>query len=138
MSIKKVRAIKGTKAFKAALKQLVTKHGKVQIIFAEGYSAESLRRRIIMKDGSCIVSYKGRGYKKWSRYDDSCFMDYYHSDNSWEVTGSKVKRMGKKKTLLNTIEAMCEHDKFDGLHALQISYGPKFRQKIAVLKEFKE
>ena len=67
------------------IREMIEEHGKIRVIFANVYCSEgpagkvytvddnNLRRRILKRDGTSIVAYKGASYKKWSGYGRSCF-----------------------------------------------------------------
>ena len=137
----KVEAIK-QRYFKSEIKKLAEKYGKIAIIFnGDG----SFRKRIILKDGHCTVSYnRGRGHR-WSHYDTSCFFDDYQQDR-YEYQGSGygphgryregvrvLKEKGKKVTLKNTIDAMIKHDKDNDVYPVEILYGRKLQKKLLVI-----
>lgn len=80
-----------------------------------------MRRRLITKNGNCQVSYKSSGYKRWSGYSESCFMDNYYDDIPMDSE--------PKKSVKKTMKYLLEHDEFD-LAPILIEYGPRFKRKV--------
>lgn len=123
MAIKKIEVI-FMKTFKRDLEKIVKEHGEAVIVFKDD---SGLRRRKIKDNGNCFVSYKGTHYNKWSRFCESCFMDYcssyYHNYHN--------KRF-KKKSPKNTIEAMVLHDDVD-IEPLEITFGKGNKKKSIVV-----
>lgn len=132
---KKVQAI-ARRSFKAELKKLIKKYEKVTVIFSDCDSG--YRKRLIESDGSCFVSYRGNGYRKWSRYQQSCFMDYaediiYKRDRNGNLTS---RDFVFKPNLNATIKAMIEHDDenyYDKIVPLEIRYGVGFKKKLYII-----
>jgi hypothetical protein len=130
---KKVDAIEPS-SFKTELRKLVKKHDKVVVIFRD-YDA-GFRKRLISSDGSCVVSYKGQGYRKWTRYQKSCFMDYAHqTERKYDRWGniSIILNRKAKATLNKTIREMLEHDDGDDISPLEIRYGRGFKKKLYIV-----
>jgi hypothetical protein len=135
----KVEAIK-KRFFKSELKKLVKKHGKVMVIFSD---SDGHRKRLIKEDGSCTVSYKGDGYRRWSGFGLSCFMsytedEYRHNYDYWDDYRHErvLAKKGKKKTLNNTIDALVSHDKGENVHPVEIRYGRTFKKVLFVIENY--
>jgi hypothetical protein len=130
---KKVDAI-AQASFRAELRKLVKKHNKVVVIFKDYDSG--LRKRLITSEGSCVVSYKGQGYRKWTRYQKSCFMDYANqTERKYDGWGniSRILNRKAKATLNKTIREMLEHDDQDDISPLEIRYGRGFKKKLYIV-----
>jgi hypothetical protein len=127
-----VEAIRANK-FKNEVTKLTKKYGKVVIVFNDG---NGHRRRLLKDDGTCTVSYKSSGYRRWSKYDTCCFMSYtddsYDYHYPWGENNRKVSKKGKKKTLKNTIDALVKHDDGEILPTI-IYYGKTLKKKIVIL-----
>jgi len=118
--------------------KILKRHPMVKIGFTEHNSfnnydsVDVMRERIIYQSGKCIVRYNntittdvGSVKRKWSRYAESCFMDY----PDW----SRSKN-GKEVNLTGTMYYMFQHDGGqDGsgwLRIKYISYGKGFKRKV--------
>jgi hypothetical protein len=125
-----VEAIRASK-FKSEVTKLTKKYGKVVIMFNDG---NGHRRRLLEEDGTCTVSYKTGGHRRWSRYDTCCFMSYTESRDSYDDSfwGRITRKKGKKKTLKNTVEALMKHDNGEILPTI-IYYGKTLKKKLVIL-----
>lgn len=103
------------------MKKLVSRHGKIRVVFRLTYYDHSLkryvtggnlRRRLIHKNGKVIVSYKGADYDKWSGYSKSCF-----------TCGEDVK------DFKHALKLMRNHDG-TWLMPIEIHYGRFLRKKV--------
>jgi hypothetical protein len=128
----KVEAIRA-RSFKSEVIKLTKKYGKVVIMFNDG---NGHRRRLLEKNGTCTVSYKNSGYRRWSKYDTCCFMSYtedsYDYYSPWGENNRRVSKKGKKKNLKNTVDALIKHDEGEILPTI-IYYGKTLKKKLVIL-----
>ncbi len=129
---------------KRTITSLIKKHGKVRVLFRDANyeapcscmckqcikdfaldDAPDFRRRVLDKKGNCRVSYKSGGYKKWSGYTESCFMDEYTCDHDYENNYHVEQSYNIKFTL----EFMFNHDRGE-VKPIAIEYGKRFARKI--------
>lgn len=123
----------------------ILKHGKAMVIMEERwlYDWHGRRnrqkvvdhvKRVITKDGSSKVAYKGHGYNKYSRYRPSCFV--------WDYSQGRKNKPKAKKThwsknppkqtmsLRATLRAMREHDQHQNYKIVEIRTGYGFREVV--------
>lgn len=137
MRIVKVSAIRRHN-LKSQLKKLIKRHGSVVLFSTDGDN--SYRKRHIDKDGLATVSYKSRGYRRWSKYSECCFMSYTENQSSWDYDrwdnySSRTIR-GKKQTIDRTIDALIEHDNDNDISFLEIKYGKGLKRSLLVLGKY--
>lgn len=104
------------------IQAMIEEHGKIRVVFANVYQdpsnktttvdLENLRRRILKRDGTSIVAYKGASYKKWSGYGRSCF-----------TIGKSVEDYKK------LLKLMRKHD-VTWLKPIEIQYGWLYRKSM--------
>ena len=146
------------KKFKTLLQSIIARHGRVRVTFMssevelpcdclcktckKNFDSQNyidLRRRVIDKKGNCLVQYRSDGYKTFSRYEQSCFMDSYLDGNekcsTCGSTGTNCwcsvpNWKDVKKNLKTTIEYMLEHDADQELVPVTIEYGKGYKRKV--------
>ncbi len=100
--------------------ELAKRHGKVRMIFREcdddGAWYDSWRKRVIRKNGDCVVAYKSDGYPHFSSYDGSCFVPFDYDKD-------------RPKGLKQTIESMFSHDR-NWCKPIELQYGRYYRRKV--------
>lgn len=111
------------------------------------------RKRQIGEDGSCQVSYKSAGYKKWSGFNNSCFMDNYDYDRkkahcrkcrtsySWECDCGYIEKQENKPietSVKKTMKYLYEHDEDEGLYPVAIEYGKGYKRSIPLRLKMKK
>lgn len=88
--------------------RMVRYHGEITMYFKHGFY---LRRRKIVCDGACYVSFLSKQEDEWSHYETSCFiLDHRY------------------RSLRKTIQAMIDHDKPLKIKATHFTYFSKNKE----------
>lgn len=103
---------------KSIILNLVKRHGKIKILFKDrGLWEKGYRKRIIYRDGYCVVAYKSEGYTSFSNFTESCFMPLDYDKRGHPPLG-----------LEETIHAMFVHDQ-GFIQPIQLQYGKWYRKR---------
>lgn len=166
------KKLKTERQIKNKIVDLIKRHGKVRVTSIDAdwqppcncmcsncrdrYDVDVLddqepdmRRRVLNSKGDSKVSYKSDGYKKWSGYSSSCFLDNYYEEYDDEIKHYKGckkptdfyggysckcrdKRAEEKRKPAKTVDFLLDHDR-DDLKISLIEYGPRFKRKIKLV-----
>lgn len=144
--------------------KIVEKHGRVRLVSRDAHweppcscmckackkkykdeiyteDEPDMRRRIIDAKGRCIVSYRSDGYRSWSGYDESCFMDEYENNYDGPMKEDPDDYWGRqvpanlKYSVRQTLKYLLEHDTNpESLKMIRIEYGKYFKKVIYLEK----